>query len=133
MGGRAHHGGSVNKAEAEREEFRLQPHVPPGDLVPDFVHFDEPKRPKTFKRAIPEREIRKRALQFAGNILFLSRTRKAGQLRLLAARNLITGSPTISQIMRRMKVSKRQVQRALRFVKAYVGVPRNVAKLTEYK
>jgi hypothetical protein len=121
----------MTEEEAEREEFRLQPHVDAVDIVPDFVHFDEPKRPKIFKPAISEREIQARALRFAGNILFLSRTHKAGQLRLLAARHIITGSPTVEQICRRMNVSKRQVQRALRFVRAYCGVPRNVARPTE--
>lgn len=122
---------AMTEAEAEAEEFRLQPEVH-SDFFPDELYFDEPQPVnKVFKPAITEREIQARALRFAGNILFLSRTHKAGQLRLLAARHLITGSPTVSQIMRRMNVSKRQVQRALRFVRAYCGIPRNVARLTE--
>lgn len=123
----------MTEEEAELEEFRLQPHVDAVDLVPDFVYFDGDRPTKIFKPAISEREIQARALRFAGNILFLSRTHKAGQLRLLAARHIITGSPSIEQICRRMGVSKRQVQRALRFVRAYCGIPRNVARRTEYK
>ena len=121
----------MTEEESEAEEFRLQPHRGGVDIVPDFVYFDEPQPvTKVFRPAVSEREIQARALSFAGNILFLSRTHKAGQLRLLAARLLITGSPTIEQIMRRMGVSKRQVQRALRFVRAYIGVPRKVARPT---
>jgi hypothetical protein len=122
----------MTEEEAERIELRRQPHVDAVDLVPDFVYCDEPKRrPKIFKPAISEREIQARAMRFAANILFRSRTHKAGQLRLLAARHIITGSPTVEQICRRMNVSKRQVQRALRFVRAYCGVPRSVARPTE--
>ena len=118
-------------SRAEFREFQLRSRAGDVDLVPDFVYCDEPKRSKIFKPVISEREIQARALRFAGNILFRSRTHKAGQLRLLAARHIITGSPTVEQICRRMNVSKRQVQRALRFVRAYCGVPRNVARPTE--
>ena len=104
----------MTEEEAEREEFRLQPHVDAVDLVPDFVYFDGDRPTKIFKPAIAQREIQARALTFANNILFLSRTYKAAQLRLLAARHIITGTPTVEQIMRRMGVSKRQVQRAKR-------------------
>jgi hypothetical protein len=121
----------MTEEEAELEEFRLQPPVDAVDLVPDFVYFDGDRPTKIWKAAISQRAIQRRALTFANNILFLSRTRKAGQLRLLAARHIISGSPTVEQIMRRTGVSKRQVQRALRFVRAYCGVPRNVARPTE--
>ena len=101
------------------------------DRTPDFVDFDE-KRPNTkvFKPAIEEREIQARALRFAHAILTFSRTHKAARLRLLAARNLLSGSPTVEQIIRRMGVSRRQVLRAKRFVRAYCGIPRNVTRLT---
>ena len=90
----------MTEAEAEAEEFRLQPEVHASDFFPDELYFDEPQPVnKVFKPAITEREIQARALRFAGNILFLSRTHRAGQLRLLAARLLITGSPTVEQIM----------------------------------
>ncbi len=121
----------MTEEEAELEEFRLQPHVDAVDIFPDELYFDGDRPTKAWKPAISQREIQRRALTFAGNILFLSRTRRAGQLRLLGARLLITGSPTVEQIMRRMGVSRRQVQRALRFVRAYCGVPRNVARPTE--
>ena len=122
----------MTEEESELEEFRLQPPVDAGDLFPDELYFDEeqPVNTRVFKPAIAEREIQAQALKFANNILFMSRTAKAAQLRLLVARYIITGSPTAEQIMRRMKVSKRQVQRALRFVRAYCGIPRNVARLT---
>ena len=113
----------MNEAEAELEEFRLQPHVDAVDLVPDFVYFDGDRPTKIWKPAISEREIQARGLQFAHAILSFSRTQKAAKLRLLAARNLITGSPTVEQIMRQLKVSKRSVERAKRFVRAYCGVP----------
>jgi hypothetical protein len=122
----------MTEEESELEEFRLQPHVDAVDLFPDELYFDE-EQPvkKIFKPAISEREIQGRALRFANAILSFSRTHRAAQLRLLAARHLITGSPTMAQICKRMGVSKRQVQRALRFVRAYCGVPRNVARPTE--
>ena len=114
----------MTEEEAELEEFRLQPHVDAVDRTPDFVFFDEEgPNTKVWKPAIAEREIQARGLRFAHAILTFSRTQKAAQLRLLAARNLITGSPSVEQICKRLKVSKRSVERAKRFVRAYCGVP----------
>ena len=117
----------MTEEEAEAEEFRLQPEVHGERLLSRrILDFDEeqPVR-KTFKPAIDEREIQARALRFGRqHPRFLSRTHKAGQLRLLAARLLITGSPTADQICRRMKVSKRQVQRALRGSSDFIVVCR---------
>jgi hypothetical protein len=120
---------AMTEEEFEAEEFRLQPDVDHTDIFPEELYFDEPQpAPKVWKPAISENEIQASALRFAHAILTFSRTHQAAKLRLLAARNLISGSPSVEQIMRRMKVSKRQVQRAKRFVRAYCGVPRNVAR-----
>ena len=74
----------MTEEEANRQEFRefrLRSQAGDVDLVPDFVYCDEPKRSKIFKPVISEREIQARALRFAGNIMFRSRTHKTGQLR----------------------------------------------------
>ena len=77
------------------------------DLTPDFVFFDE-KGPNTrvFKPAIEEREIQAKALRFAHAILTFSRTHKAAQLRLLAARLSSADFRSAKPIMRRMNVSR---------------------------
>ena len=54
----------MTEAEAEAEEFRLQPNVDAVDRTPDFAYFDENgPNTKVFKPAIQEREIQARALQ----------------------------------------------------------------------
>jgi hypothetical protein len=40
-----------------------------------------------------EREIRRAAIRFASNVMLLSRTTRAGKLRLLCAEYIVTGSP----------------------------------------
>jgi hypothetical protein len=54
--------------------------------------------------------------------MLLSRTHKAGKLRLLAAQYLTTGSPAVWQIAKRMKVSERQIYRAINDVKRHCGI-----------
>ena len=122
----------MTEAEAEAEEFRLQPEVHASDFFPDELYFDEPQPVnKVFKPAITEREIQARALRFAGNILFLSRTHQGWPVAITGGEASYNWESDCRANHAADGVTKRQVQRALRFVRAYCGVPRNVARLTE--
>jgi hypothetical protein len=59
------------------------------------------------------------AMQLMHNVMAWSRTPAAGKLRMLAVRYVIFGEPTIDEIARRMKVSRRRVFQVVREVKGH--------------
>lgn len=79
----------MTEDEADLKELRENGPIERFAAEPDFIFFDGDRPPRMFRPTIDVREIQADAIRFANAILFYSRTRKAGQLRLLGARHLV--------------------------------------------